>query len=166
MPTLNRTQVAELVNLSAGETLGEIPVQLNEDLSNVVDMGKQIFDSDKVDTYTKKLVNHIGRVVVVDRPYSAKLPSLYMDSWEFGSVLEKISIEMPEATENESWELNHGAVYEQDIFYQPTVSVKFFNKYTTFEVPMSITDKQLKQSFTNGTQLIAFVSAISRVNRS
>ena len=160
MPTLNRTQVAEIVNLSAQETLGEIPVQLNEDLSNVVDMGKQILDSDKVDTYTRKLVNHVGRVVVVDRPYSAKLPSLYMDSWEFGSVLEKISIEMPEATENESWELNHGEVYEQDIFYQPKVSVKFYNKYTTFEIPMSITDRQLKQSFTNGTQLIAFVSAI------
>lgn len=160
MPTLNRTQVADLVNLSARESLGQDAVQLNEDLSNVIDMGNEIFDNDKVDTYTKKLINHVGKVVVVDRPYSAKLPSLYMDSWEFGSVLQKISIDMPTATENESWELNDGEVYEQDIFYQPSVSVKFFNKYTTFEVPMSITDKQIKQSFSNAQQLTAFVSAI------
>lgn len=160
MPTLNRTQVADLVNLSARESLGQDAVQLNEDLSNVIDMGNEIFDNDKVDTYTKKLINHVGKVVVVDRPYSAKLPSLYMDSWEFGSVLQKISIDMPSATENESWELNDGEVYEQDIFYQPSVSVKFFNKYTTFEVPMSITDKQIKQSFSNAQQLTAFVSAI------
>jgi hypothetical protein len=83
-----------------------------------------------------------------------------MDSWEFGSVLEKVTMELPKAEENETWELTDGAVYEENQFYKPIVSAKFYNKMTTFEIPISITEKQVKQSFTNATQLNSFVSMI------
>ena len=67
-----------------------------------------------------------------------------MDGWEYGSVLEKIHAELPDATENESWELTDGASYDPNIFYKPVVSAKFFNKRVTFEIPMSFTERQVK----------------------
>ena len=119
-------QIYELMNTVTGEVLGKTNL-VAEDLSNVVDVGTEVFNASAVDNYVKTLVNHIGKVIFVNRPYSGKIPSVLMDSWEFGSVLEKISCDTPDAEENESWDLVDGQEYKQDIFYKPTVSAKFFN---------------------------------------
>lgn len=152
-------QIYDIINPITKEILGETAV-VNEDLSNIVDIGKELFDVTEVDNYVKSLVNHIGRVIFVNRPYSGSAPSVLMDGWEYGSVLEKISAELPEATENESWELTDGASYDPNIFYKPKVSAKFFNKKVTFEIPMSFTEKQVKESFSNAGQLNGFLSML------
>lgn len=159
-------QIYELMNTVTGEVLGKTGL-VAEDLSNVVDVGTEVFNATAVDNYVKTLVNHIGKVIFVNRPYSGKIPSVLMDSWEFGSVLEKISCDTPAAEENESWDLVDGQEYKQDIFYKPTVSAKFFNSKVTFEVPMSFTEKQVKESFSNAAQLNGFISMIyNAVDRS
>ena len=153
------SQIHELINSITGELLGKADV-LQEDLSNVVDVGSELFDSASVDNYVKALVNKVGKTIFVNRAYSGNIPSVLMDSWEFGSVLEKIQADIPKATENSSWELSHGTTYNQDIFYKPSVSAKFFNKKTTFEVPMSFTELQVKESFTSANQLNGFLSML------
>lgn len=152
-------QIYSLMNDVTKEILGETAV-VNEDLSNVVDIGTAIFNATAIDNYVKSLVNHIGKVIFVNRPYSGSVPSVLMDGWEYGSVLEKISAELPEATENESWELEDGTSYDPNIFYKPTVSAKFFNKRVTFEIPMSFTERQVKESFSNAGQLNGFLSML------
>lgn len=153
------TQLHALVNQTTQEVLGETAV-VQDDLSNVVDIGKQIIDSDNVDNYVKKLVNHIGKVIFVNRLYAGGVPSVLMDSWEYGSILEKISADMPTATENKSWDLNDGEDYSPNVFYKPSVSAKFFNSMVTFEIPMSFTEMQVKQSFSNANQLNGFISML------
>lgn len=157
---MKMTQIYELVNSATQEVLGESTV-LSEDLSNLVDVGKTIVNTDNLDSYVKKLVNHIGKVVFVDRIYVGGVPSVLMDSWEFGSILEKVSTEMPDATESDSWKLTHGADYSPDVFYQPTVSAKFFNSRVTFEIPLSFTERQVKESFSNINQLNGFLSMLT-----
>ena len=152
-------QIYDLMNEVTGEVLGKTDL-ITEDLTNVVDVGKEIFDNTAIDAYVKSLVNHIVRVIFVNRPYAGSAPSVLMDGWEFGSVMEKISAEMPTATENESWELQDGASYDPNIFYQPKVSAKFFNSRVTFEVPMSFTEMQVKQSFSSAEQLNGFLSML------
>ena len=152
-------QVYELVNLATKELTG-LETVIAEDLSNVVDLGDEIFNSNAVDRYVKALVNHIGRVIFVNRAYRGSVPSVLMDGWEFGSVLEKVQADLPIATENESWELENGTSYDPNIFYAPEVSAKFFNKKVTFEVPMSFTELQVKQSFSNAQQMNGFMSML------
>lgn len=153
-------QIYELVNTTTAETLGQEDI-VSEDLSNVVDVGTQIFDAEAVDNYVRNLVNHIGKVIFVNRPYSGIAPSVLMDGWEYGSVLEKISVtRLPEAEENESWELTNGTSYDPNIFYKPEVSAKFFNKRVTFDIPQSFTRDQVKESFSNAEQLNGFLSML------
>lgn len=152
-------QIYELMNNVTNEILGTSEL-VNEDLSNIVDVGTEIFNSSSVDNYVKSLVNRIGKVIFVNRPYSGNVPSILMDSWEFGSILEKISADLPLASENESWELENGKEYKQDIFYKPTVSAKFFNSKVTFEIPMSFTEKQVKESFSSAEELNGFLSML------
>lgn len=152
-------QIYQLLNDVTKEVLGSTEL-VKEDLTGLVDLGKEVFNQNAVDNYVKSLVNHIGKVVFVNRPYSGKIPSVLMDSWEFGSVLEKISADIPEAEENKSWELTDGATYAQDVFHKPVVTAKFFNSKVTFEVAVSITERQVKESFSNSEQLNAFYSMI------
>lgn len=154
------TQVYEILNTITQEMLGE-SVVVNEDLSNVIDVGRAFENLENgFDNYVRRLHDHIGRMVFVDRVYTGRAPSVLMDGWEYGSILEKVRADLPQATENESWELMDGASYDPNIFYKPSVSVKFFNNRVTFEIPISITEKQVKSAFSSATQLNAFYSMI------
>lgn len=156
---MNVKQIYSLLNSVTAEILGKTDL-IAEDLANIVDLGTEIFNAGAVDNYVKSLVNHIGKVIFVNRPYAGNVPSVLMDSWEFGSVLEKIAAEIPEATENETWSLQDGHEYKQDVFHKPVVTAKFFNSQTTFEVEISITERQVKESFSNASQLNGFLSMI------
>lgn len=152
-------QIYELINSVSKEVLGKEDL-VSEDLTGIVDLGTEVFNQNAVDNYVKSLVNHIGKVIFVNRPYAGKMPSVLMDAWEFGSVLEKISADVPEAQENETWNLVDKQEYKQDVFYKPKVSAKFYNSKVTFEIPVSITERQVKESFSNAAQLNGFISMI------
>ena len=152
-------QVYNIVNTITGEILGDTVV-VNEDLSNIVDIGRAFQNAGSLDNFVRALNDHVGRMVFVDRVYSGRAPSVLMDGWEYGSILEKVRGDLPEATENETWELENGASYDPNIFTKPEVSVKFFNDRTTFEVPVSFTERQVKSAFTNAVQMNAFMSMI------
>lgn len=152
-------QIYALINRVSGEVLGRTDI-VTDELAGIVDLGKEVFNQSAVDNYVKSLVNHIGKVIFVNRPYAGKVPSVLMDAWEFGSVLEKISADVPEAEENDTWNLTDGQSYDQDVFHKPTVTAKFFNSKVTFEVPVSITERQVKESFSNAAQLNGFISMI------
>lgn len=152
-------QIYTIVNAVSSEVLGKTDI-VKDDLTGIVDLGTEVFNQGAVDNYVKSLVNHIGKVVFVNRPYSGKVPSVLMDAWEFGSVMEKISADIPAAEENETWNLTDGHEYKQDVFHKPVVTAKFFNSKVTFEVPVSITERQVKESFSSAEQLNGFLSMI------
>ena len=153
------TQLKDIVNTVTSEVLGKENV-ISEDLSNLVDVGNEIIDTENVDNYVKKLIDRIGKVIFVNRLYAGGVPSVLMDSWEFGSIVEKISADLPDADENDSWKLENGQEYSQDTFYQPKVSAKFFNSKVTFDVKLSFTTQQVKESFSSVNELNAFLSML------
>ena len=153
------TQIKDLVNSSLKEVDGT-SVLLKEDLSNVVDVGKDILDKDDIDNFVKKLVDRVGKTVFNNRVYQGSAPSVLMDAWEYGSVVEKVDAELPNVEENDSWNLQDGKSYDQDIFYQPKVSAKFFNSKVTFDIPMSFTKMQVKSAFNSATELNSFISML------
>ena len=154
-------QVYQLANDVTTELLGKSNL-VQEDLLNVVDLGKELFDNTSYDKFTKSLVDHIGKVRFVDRTYEGTSNTLIRNDWEYGAVLEKITGRtLPEAVENESWELTDGASYDQNVFKKPDVSSKFYNKRTTFEVDLSVADKQVKSAFSSANQLNNFFTMLS-----
>lgn len=154
------TQVYEILNSITQEILGDTVV-VNEDLSNVVDVGRAFENLENgLDNYVRKLQDHIGKVVFVNRVYGGRAPSVVMDGWEYGSILEKIRTGLPEAEENETWELQDRTSYDPNLFYKPDVSVKFYNSRDTFEIPISVTERQVKSSFSSAAQLNGFYSMI------
>lgn len=154
------TQIKDLVNNTLKQLDGT-SVLLKDDLSNTVDIGNEIFNTDNVDNYVKKLIDRVGQTVFNNRVYQGSAPSVLISSWEFGSILEKIDAEIPQAQENDDWNLTDGQSYDPNIFYQPKVSAKFFNSQVTFSIPLSFTQRQLKSSFNSATELNGFLSMLN-----
>lgn len=155
-------QIYEILNTVIGETLGKTDL-VTEDLTNVVEVGTELFNSGDgmVDNYVKKLINHIGKVIFVNRTYSGRAPSMLMEDWEYGSVMQKIDADLPDSVENPAWDLVDGQHYEQDTFHAPKgVTNKFFNGLVTFQVDFSISHETVKESFDNVTQLNGFFSML------
>ena len=150
------------------DTAGATPSYfVAEDLSNIVDVGKRLIPDgsiatgDYISNVYASLINHIGRVVYVDRVYKPLVASVMKNAWEYGSIMEKIDADMPDSVENVKWKLENGVEYKQDTFHAPkNVRSKFFNNAVTYEIEMSFTTEQLKQSFSNVTQLNSFFSMI------
>lgn len=160
---MDMNQVATIVNSLSQQYMGDTAVTTT-DLSNVVDIGTAVFDLQSVDHYVHDLIDQIGKVIFVNRAYRGKTPSLVMDAWEYGAVLEKITYdEYPEAQENDSWKLTDGQSYDPNVFYKPSVSAKFFQKRNTFDIPMSFAQRQIKSAFQSASQLNAFFSMIENV---
>lgn len=154
------TQIQEIMNNVTNEVLGTENI-VKEDLSNIVDVGKEIINADKVDNYVEKLVHHIGKVEFTNQKYKGNAKNVLMDSWEYGSILQRIDSELPLATENDSWNLVNGKDYNPNIFYQPKVSSQFFDSKVTFEIPVSFAERQVKASFDNKNQLNGFLSMLT-----
>ena len=155
------SQIYEIVNAMSQEYLGKTDI-VNEDLTGIVDFGDQIQNLGLLDNYVKSLIDHIGKVVFVDRPYQGSVPSVLMDGWEYGAIMEKIAMdEYPKAQENDTWNLQNGKSYDPNVFNQPKASAKFFNKRSTFEIPISLAEKQVKSAFSNAQQLNSFFSMIN-----
>lgn len=154
-------QIAEIVNQTTAEITGQEAIA-EVDLNKVVENGAEVLDNDKlIDNYVKNLIDHIGKVVFVNRPYTGSTPSVMMDSWEYGAILEKITYEgLPEAEDNDSWDLEDGKSYDPNIFYKPQVSAKFYSERRTFDIPMSFAQRQVKSAFSSAAQLQAFFAMI------
>ena len=153
-------QIYQLVNSATAEALGDQATLLEEDLSNIVDVGTSVANANAYDNYVKALVNRIGRTIFVTRKYKGTIPNVIFDGWEYGSVLQKIAGALPDAQENETWDLQDGASYDPNVFKRPSVNVKFFNKRWTFEEQLSVTDEQVKESFTSKEQLNSFIDML------
>lgn len=152
------------------QVTGEAMV-VNEDLSNIVDVGKAVLDytgasNTNYDSFVRSLIDHVGRVMLVDRVYASQAPNILMDSWEYGSILEKVRCEAPDARDNATWDLfnypyDGGAAYPDPFeLSKPSVAAKFFNSKATYEVPITIVDTQLREAFQSAEQLSSFVAMI------
>lgn len=157
---MEMTQIAQIVNETTAQVTGTEPVA-DVDLNSIVDAGAEVLDSDRIDHYVQSLIDRIGKVVFVNRPYTGGTPSVMMDSWEYGAILEKIQYEgLPEAEENDTWNLEDRRSYDPNIFYKPTVSAKFFSERRTFDIPMSFAQRQVKSAFSSAGQVQALFSMI------
>ena len=160
-------QIATILNTVINpEQIGETAV-VNEDLSNIVDVGKALTAAgtfgENFDNFTKALIDQVGKVIFVDRVYTAQGPNLLRDAWEYGSVLQKVRCDLPDADDNKTWslaDLANGSTVDPFVITKPTVKAKYFNSKTTFEVPITLAEEQVKEAFKSPADMNRFMSMI------
>lgn len=163
---MNYKQIGLILNDVFDEIIGE-DAQVAEDLSNIVEVGERITGAsvwgDKFDNYVKKLIDRVGKVIFRENKMALQHLPIFKDSWEFGSIAEKIRVEAPETIEDQTFEVWDISSYDpSDIFTPvlPEVSAKFFNNSTTFAIKITIPKRQLKSAFTSASEMSRFISLI------
>lgn len=170
------TQLKDILNGAVGTTgiidqvTGEAPVA-NEDLSNIVDIGKAILDytgqsNDNFDSFMRNLIDQVGKITIVNRTYVSQAPNILKDSWEYGSIMQKVRVSVPDVRDNASWDLFNypktgGDAYPDPFeLSKPGAKAKFYNSKNTYEIPITLADYQLKEAFQSASQFGAFIAAI------
>lgn len=154
-------QVYNVVNEMAKELIGEEAV-VNEDLSNIVDIGRELFDSKDVDVITKALSDKVGKVIFVNRVWNFSLQNVYRESWEYGAALQKIHLLPVKAEKNETWDLVDGKSYDPNVFHQPKAKQILWKDGNTYTITVSFPFRQLKSAFTSANQMMGFLAMIEQ----
>lgn len=165
-------QIASVLNATIEkEITGEVDL-IQEDLSNIVDVGKIVSTSltaaGQVNSFVQTLIDRVGKVKYVDRTYRSQAPNIVKDSFEYGSILMKVRAEVPDFQENTSWKLGDLDGYgikdkeELDPFVisAPNATQQVYNSRITFEAPITIGEIQLKQAFTSASEMGRFIAMI------
>ena len=158
-------QIATIVNTMAAEYVGETTL-VQEDLANVVEVGKTVADAMGYDSFTNSIVDKIGETIMVNREYDTTAPDILRRGTgiPFGSITEKVRVKLPEATTNDSWAIGQtwtpGAGWTDEnaptndnaspfITVRPEVEATYFNGGGTFEVDMTFPTIQNRSAFSS-----------------
>lgn len=162
---MNVEQIATALNSQILPNLLGEGVVVEEDLSNIVEIGIKIGDANAYDKYVGKVYNVIGFVKVVDRIIKGSAPNISKESWLYGSIMELLSFKLPTAIDNDAYKLVNGNTYNQDEFYAPDLSANFYNDKVSWTYPQSYlangsSDDRIAQSFSSAKQCVEFWNGI------
>lgn len=157
--------VVELTQNAVAQTLGSAYMEKDGKLAplssfNLVDVGKDVLDSGSVDSYVKALLTQMGKMIIESKVYKAELPSLFIDSFDWGGYIERVYFSPQDLLKDDMYDLVDGKVYEDHKFYKPNVSAKIFEEGKTITCPISLTEDQIKMSFNSYEELNKFMSGI------
>lgn len=160
MSTVN--QIFNIVNDVAKQTFGEKAINV-VDTSTLVALGDEVLRSDEnTENFTNTLVDRIGRTVFSTRAYTTdNAEGMVREPFEYGCILQKIYVDLPDAKENNSWEIgkgNYTPTFAPVI--KPTLKQKLFNKQTTWEIDVTIPDFMFRTAFTSATEMAVLIDAI------
>ena len=157
----NVKQIYSILNDVAKQTFGTSAIKVI-DSASFTSLGEKVLSNDAwTENFTNNLTNRISRTVYGIRNYNGVNKNMLRENFEFGAIVQKINVELPEAKQNNAWEIGtEGYTPTYAPVIKPQVSQKLFNKIATWEVDITIPDYMLKTAFLNETSMATFIDAI------
>lgn len=154
-------QIYSILNDVAKQTLGTEAIAV-VDTQSFVSLGDKVLKSDTdTENFLSKLTDRIAKTVYSVRNYTGINKNLMREPFDYGVIVQKIHVEMPEAKENNAWKIGEqGYTPTYAPVIKPTVSQKLFNKLSTWEIDVTIPDFMLKTAFLNESSMATFIDAI------
>ena len=154
-------QIYSILNDVAKQSLGTEAIAV-VDTQSFISLGDKVLKSDTdTENFLSKLTDRIAKTVYSVRNYSGINKNLMREPFDYGVIVQKIHVEMPEAKENNAWEIGKpGYTPTYAPVIKPTVSQKLFNKLSTWEIDVTIPDFMLKTAFLNESSMATFIDAI------
>ena len=155
-------QIYSLLNDINHQMFGEDAVAV-KDLSGIISMGKSIqIDDSTTDKFINKLVDRIGKTVIRTLDLELDFPNLYMDSYTFGAVLQKINVGVFDSIQSSEWNVgaNDFTPTMLDVAKPSNIFVTYFHDMGTFKYKVTIAEDLLTTAFTSEAMMSEFITAI------
>ena len=157
----NVKQIYSILNDVAKQTFGKSAITVI-DSASFTSLGEKVLSSDTwSEGFTNNLTDRISKTVYGIRNYNGVNKNMLRENFEYGAIVQKIHVELPESKQNNAWEIGtEGYTPTYAPVIKPVVSQKLFNKMATWEIDVTIPDFMLKTAFLNETSMATFIDAI------
>ena len=153
-------QIYEIVNLVNKQTMGITDLTVVDE-QGLISLGQTVLTTNGLaDTWLNSLAQRIGRTIISFREYKSKYSDMVLDSLQWGNIVQKIKVSMPEATEDESYNLVDGQSVDMYKVANPKVTQSFFTSETPYQFYVTVKRKQLQEAFTSEGAMNGFIGAI------
>lgn len=155
------SQVNTIVNQAAQMALGESAINV-VDTSTLIALGDAVLSSEtNVVNFGGALTALIGRTIISIREYRADMGRSVRHNFEYGLILRKIYVDIPDAQQNNSWNIGEED-YTPDFapIFEPTIKEHLFNNLSTFSINVTIPDNLYKVAFRSAQEMATLISAI------
>ena len=131
------------------------------DEAGLIALGNSVLSSNSnTENFLNTLVQRIGRTIIRYRKYQNKLSGMILDDFEYGAIVQKIRVAMPEAEEDESFDLVDGQSVDHYKIAKPDARQKLFVTRTPYQYKITIQRKHLKEAFLSASGMSSFISAV------
>lgn len=153
-------QIYDIVNSVNSQTMGVTDLTVVDE-QGLISLGQTILTTNGLaDTWLNSLAQRIGKTIISFREYKSKYSDMVLDSMQWGNIVQKIKVSMPEATEDESYSLVNGKSIDMYKVANPKVTQSFFTTETPYQFFVTIKRTQLEEAFTSEASMNGFIGAI------
>lgn len=153
-------QIYDIVNSVNKQTMGLTDIAVVDELG-LISLGQTVLTTNGLaDTWLNSLAQRIGRTIISFREYKSKYSDMVLDSLQWGNIVQKIKVSMPEATEDESYNLVNGESVDMYKVANPKVTQSFFTTETPYQFYVTVKRTQLQEAFTSEGAMNGFIAAI------
>lgn len=153
-------QIYDIVNSVNKQTMGLTDLTVVDE-QGLISLGQTVLTTNGLaDTWLNSLAQRIGRTIISFREYQSKYSDMVLDSLQWGNIVQKIKVSMPEATEDESYDLVDGESVDMYKVANPKVTQSFFTSETPYQFFVTVKRTQLQEAFTSEGAMNGFIGAI------
>lgn len=153
-------QIYGLVNTVNSEAFGHSALVVT-DTSSLISLGNTVLSSStNTEAFLSTLAQRIGRTILRFREYRNKLGDMVLNDFEYGAILQKIKVNMPEAEADESYDLINGNTVDHYKIAKPSVDQKLFVTRTPYQFHITIQRVHLKEAFLSAENMGSFIGII------
>ena len=157
---LSAKQIYTIVNEVASQAMGSKALAV-VDNAGLVALGNTVLGSNETkNNFINALTDRIGRTIVSFRAYHSHFPDFERDSIEWGNILQKLKIGMPDAEEDQSYNLVDGSSVDQYKINKAKVNQLLFTTETPWQTHITVHLDELEKAFVDSTSMGAFISSM------
>lgn len=157
---LTAKQIFGIVNEVAAQAMGNKTMAV-VDNSGLVALGNTVLGSnDTKNNFINALTDRIGRTIVSFRAYHSHFPDFERDSIEWGNILQKLKIGMPNAEEDQSYNLTDGTSVDMYKINKAKVNQLLFSTETPWQTHITVHLDELEKAFVDSSAMGAFISGM------
>lgn len=157
---MNTNQIYDIVNDVVAQGIGSTAVAVVDE-QGLISLGREVLSSSaNTEAFLNTLIQRIGRTIVRFRKYQNKLAGMLLDDFEYGAIVQKMRVAMPDAEEDESFGLVDGQSVDHYKIAKPEVQQKLFVTRTPYQYKVTIQRKHLKEAFLSESAMGQFIAAI------
>ena len=152
-------QIYNLVNSVNQQSEGKIDITVT-DTASLVSLGDAVLSGNNTEPFLNSLCQLIYRDIIEGRAYKSPLRSLMKGSAQWGAIVRKISVDMPELVEEKAVPLADGPGLDQYQIKLPKAHQHLYVSRTPYSAFVTIQRAWLKEAFRNEEGMEQFIAMI------